>query len=351
LNKRTIDDLIRPNIRRVHPYSSARLEYSGRRRSIFLDANENSMGSVTSQKLNRYPDPLQKEIKAKLAGIKKVRANRIFIGNGSDEAVDLLVRIFCEPRQDALLIFPPTYGVYAFFAEITDVRVDEIPLTRDFRLDTKSIFEVAGLQHKLMFICSPNNPTANLMCPEDVKIILDRFQGIVVIDEAYIDFCPQKTFMPWLKKYPRLVILQTFSKAWGLANIRMGMAYADPRIIEVMNTIKYPYNVSGLTQQTVLKAFDRLPRKEKLVAGILRQRQYLERELTGLSLVAEIYPSQANFILVRVHNAAAIYKFLLTKNIIIRDRSHIHGCSDCLRITVGTATENRKLIAALKEME
>ncbi len=344
-----ITDLIRPNIRKVQPYSSARLEFSGTS-GIFLDANENSLGSVTDKKLNRYPDPLQRDIKAKLARIKGLREEQIFIGNGSDEAVDVLVRLFGEPKQDALMIFPPTYGVYAFFAEVNDIAVSEVPLTPDFRLDTAQIIQVLDPRHKLLFICSPNNPTANVMQPGDVEQILKTVQAMVVIDEAYIDFCPQKTFLSWLKKYPNLVIMQTFSKAWGLANIRLGMAYADPQIIEVMNNIKYPYNVSGLTQQMVLKAFTKMQRKEKLVDRILAQRRYLEQKLTGIAVVEQVYPSDANFILIRVKDAGLVYKALLERNIIIRDRSRIPGCQNCLRITVGTATENKILIAALKEI-
>jgi histidinol-phosphate aminotransferase len=347
-----ITELIRPNIKKVQPYSSARLEYSGSAEAgIFLDANENSLGSVTDIKLNRYPDPLQRDIKAKLARIKGLHQDQIFIGNGSDEAVDVLIRIFCKPARDALMIFPPTYGVYAFFAEVNDIAVSEVPLTSNFRLDTGRIIQELSPRHKLLFICSPNNPTANVMQPGDVEQILEAVETVVIIDEAYIDFCPQKTYLSWLKKYPRLVILQTFSKAWGLANIRIGMAYADPQIIEVMNNIKYPYNVSGLTQQMVLKAFDKMFRKEKLVARILAQRRYLERELAGTPVVEQVYPSDANFVLVRVRDATAVHRTLLGKNIIIRDRSRIPGCQNCLRITVGTAAENKILMAALKEIE
>ncbi len=308
-----------------------------RRRGIFLDANENSLGSVTGKKLNRYPDPLQKEIKAKLGRIKGLHEDQIFIGNGSDEAVDVLIRLFCEPGQDALMIFPPTYGVYTFFAGVNDIAVSEVPLTPVFRLDTAQIIQQVDSRHKLLFICSPNNPTANVMQPGDVERILKTVKAMVVIDEAYIDFCPQKTFLSWLKKYPNLVILQTFSKAWGLANIRLGMAYADPRIIEVMNNVKYPYNVSGLTQQTVLKAFGRMHRKDKLVTRILAQRRYLEQKLAGLPVVEKVYPSDANFLLIKVRDAGLVYQNLLKRNIIIRDRSNIPGCQNCLRITVGTA--------------
>jgi len=344
-----ISDLIRPNIIKVQPYSSARLEYSGTQ-GIFLDANENSLGSVTSQKLNRYPDPLQKDIKLKLAAMKDLREEQIFIGNGSDEAVDLLIRVFCEPARDRIIIFPPTYGVYTFFAQVNDIQVCEIPLNPDFQLDTTKILQIKNPLVKMLFICSPNNPTANAMPGSDVQKILDQFPGIAVIDEAYIDFCPQKTYLPWLKKYPNLVILQTFSKAWGLANIRLGMAYADPQIIAVMNNIKYPYNVSGLTQQMVLKALAKAERKNRLVARILKQRRYLEQELAQIPFVEEIYPSDANFLLVRVRDANAIHRALLTRSIIIRDRSQMTGCHNCLRITVGTAEENKILITALKEM-
>jgi histidinol-phosphate aminotransferase len=344
-----ITELIRPNIKNVQPYSSARLEYSGTE-GIFLDANENALGSVTAAKLNRYPDPLQKDIKTKLAGIKSLRQEQIFVGHGSDEAVDLLIRVFCEPGRDSLMIFPPTYGVYAFFSQVNNVEISEVPLTPDFQLDVSRILKILNPRHKLLFICSPNNPTANTMRSRDVQKIVDHFKGIVVIDEAYIDFCPQKTYLSWLKKYPRLVILQTFSKAWGLANVRLGMAYADPQIIKVMNNIKYPYNVSGLTQQLIGQALASAYRKDRLVARILRQRHYLQRELAMIPLVEEVYPSDANFILIRVRDAGLIHRTLLAKNIIIRDRSQVTGCYNCLRITVGTAAENRILISALKEM-
>jgi len=344
-----IKDLIRANIKKVRPYSSARLEYSGEK-GIYLDANENSMGSVTNQKFNRYPDPLQKEIKSKLAQIKNVDDNQIFLGNGSDEAIDLLIRVFCEPKQDGIIIFPPTYGVYAFFAEIHDIAITEIPLTSDFQLDVNRILELINRPPKLLFICSPNNPSANCMRSSDVENILQNFHSIVVLDEAYIDFCPEKTLLFWLKKYPNLVILQTFSKAWGLANIRMGMAFADPQIIKVMNTIKYPYNVSGLTQQTVIKALNKIDRKEKLVSQILVQRRFLESRLAGMSMVEQVYPSDANFILIRVKDAGLVYRTLLERNIIIRDRSKITGCGNGVRITVGTPAENKSLLAVLEEL-
>lgn len=344
-----ISDLIRANIKRVRPYSSARLEYSGAK-GIYLDANENSLGSVTDIKLNRYPDPLQKEIKKKLARLKNVKEEQIFLGNGSDEAIDLLFRVFCEPKRDSVIIFPPTYGVYAFFAEINDTGLTEIPLINDFQLDVSRILELQDQPPKLLFICSPNNPSANLMHPGDVETILQNVPSLVILDEAYIDFSAEESRLSWLKKYPNLVILQTFSKAWGLASIRMGTAFADPQIIEIMNTIKYPYNISGVSQQMVLKALNGIERKDKMVLKILEQRRFLESRLANMSIVERVYPSDANFILIRVKDAGLVYQVLLKRNIIIRDRSKISGCDNCLRITVGTPAENKKLLAVLKEL-
>ncbi len=341
-----VKKLLRANIRTLRPYSSAREEHSGGR--IFLDANENSFGSAgTAERFNRYPDPLQLDVKEKIAKLKGVRPEQIFLGNGSDEAIDLLMRAFCEPRQDEAIICPPTYGMYAVCAAINDVPVRTAPLSARFELQPQAVAGATTAASKLLFLCSPNNPTATLLEQEAVTEVLQSFPGIVVIDEAYIDFCPQESWLPQLSRWPNLVVLQTFSKAWGLAGLRLGMAFAAPEIIGILNAIKFPYNLNSLTLQQVTRALEKPEQMQEMVRDILAQRDWLQQELAGLPCVEEIFPSQANFLLVRFRDARRIYDRLAAAGILVRDRTREPGCADCLRITVGTQEENRELLRVL----
>jgi len=345
-----INTLLRENIKNFEPYSSARDEYSGSD-GVFLDANENSLGSVSPDKLNRYPDPYQKELKRKIAELKQVSTEQIFLGNGSDEAIDLLFRAFCQPGRDKVMILPPTYGMYSVCADLNNVEIISVPLTASFEIDLEAVLAKINEDVKLIFICSPNNPSGNIFDKIAVRTILVKFKGLVVIDEAYTDFSQQTGWLGALREFENLVVLQTFSKAWGLANARLGMAFADKRIIQILNNIKYPYNVNGLTQNAVLLALERSADKDNLVAGILEQKTVLQNELSKLNMVQKIFPSQANFLLVRFDNAQKVFQALLNKKIIVRDRSKMPRCEGCLRITVGTADENQLLIDALTEMD
>ena len=345
-----INSLLRKNIRTLKPYQSARIEYTGAN-AIFLDANENSLGSVLEDGYNRYPDPLHTELREKLSTLKGVQSSQIFLGNGSDEAIDLIIRAFCEPRQDEIILCPPTYGVYSVFAKINDVFIVDVPLTPQFELDIDGILEKVNSRTKLIFLCSPNNPTANTLNTDDVKKLLKLFHGLVIIDEAYIDFSSQPSWIKYLDKYETLIILQTFSKAWGLANLRIGMAFAAPQIITIFDSIKYPYNLSGVTQQLVSEALEKHEDKKNMITEIIQQRTNLQTELEKLSLVEKVYPSETNFLLVRVNNAGLLYEKLIQKKIIIRNRSNLTHCDNCVRITVGTNAENLQLINALKSLE
>ncbi len=344
-----LQKLVRPNILKLKPYSSARNEYSGSD-GIFLDANENSMGSTVSEKLNRYPDPLQQKLKGRIAEIKSVRPEQIFLGNGSDEAIDLLIRAFCEPGREAILIMPPTYGMYEVCAAVNNVPVRKVLLQPDFQIDVGKVLSTVDSNLKLIFICSPNNPTGNAFRPEAIERILKNFGGITVLDEAYVDFAPDKSWLPRLNDWSNLVILQTFSKAWGLANVRLGMAFAQPEIIQILNKIKYPYNVNGVTQKIALEALENLELKDQMVAKILAEKDRLVNELEQLSCVEKIYPSDANFLLVKMHDALKIFYYLLDQKIIVRNRSNVQLCESCLRITVGTPEENERLLKALKSL-
>jgi histidinol-phosphate aminotransferase len=345
-----ISKLLRKNIRNLKPYFSARIEYSGKN-AIFLDANENSIGSVLAEGYNRYPDPLQTELRQKISTLKHIEAHNIFLGNGSDEAIDLLIRAFCEPKCDEIIICPPTYGVYAVCASINDVKIIEAPLTAQFELDLDVIVNCLNSNTKLIFLCSPNNPTGNIINGSLIQTLLEKFLGIVVIDEAYIDFSTVNSWINVLPRYQNLVVLQTFSKAWGLANLRLGMAFAHQEIISVLDNIKYPYNLNGVTQELVLKALQYQTNRDKMVTDIIQQRLYLQTELIKLNLVKKVYPSEANFLLVKVDNADTVYKNLINKKIIVRNRSNLLHCDNCLRITVGTAKENNDLITALKSLD
>lgn len=328
-------------------YSSARHEFSGNAR-IFLDANENAFGSPLEEDYNRYPDPLQLSVKEKISKIKGVPPASIFLGNGSDEAIDLLFRIFCEPGKDNVIIFPPTYGMYEVCAEMNDVNLKKIPLTTEFQLDLDRIEEAIDPFTKLIFICSPNNPTGNSINRPDIEVLLNNFEGLVIIDEAYINYAKQKTFIPELMEYPNLVILQTLSKAWGLAGLRLGMAFAGQPVIDFMNKVKYPYNINTATQQLVSAALDNIITVNDWIQITVEQREWLREELTQLPFTQIVYPSDANFLLVKMDAAKKVYDFLAAKGIIVRDRSKVILCDDSLRITIGTPEENQLLTDALK---
>ncbi len=334
-----INTLLRENVRRMKPYSSARDEFTGDA-EVFLDANENPYPSP----YNRYPDPLQREVKRLLAPIKDVPAQQIFLGNGSDEAIDLLIRAFCEPNRDAILITEPTYGMYAVCANVNAVRIERVLLDDHFDLDPDALPPLDDPTLKIIFLCSPNNPSGNLISRDRIITLLDRFKGLVVVDEAYIDFTSSPSFTTLLNQYTNLVVLQTFSKAWGLAGLRLGMCFASRPIIDILNKIKYPYNVSIRTQELAIEALKQHTRMQQWVKEILEERDRLATSLMRLPITTKVYPSEANFILVRVTDAPGIYRKLMEAGIIVRDRSNVQLCSNCLRITVGTPAENRKLL-------
>lgn len=343
-----LNSLVRENIKKMTPYSSARHEFSGSA-SIFLDANENSFGSPLPDDFNRYPDPLQLSVKEKLSKIKGVPVQNIFLGNGSDEAIDLFYRIFCEPGRDNAMLFPPTYGMYEVCAEMNDVRVKKVNLRKDFQLDIDAIETAIDPFTKLIFICSPNNPTGNSINRADVEIILNNFEGIVIIDEAYINYSKQKSFISELTEYPNLIVMQTLSKAWGLAGLRLGMAFASRPIIELMNKVKYPYNINSATQLLALEALDNIEWVNEHIATTVNEREKLKNELLGLAATEVVYPSDANFLLVKIKTARRIYEQLCDKGIIVRDRSKVVLCDDSLRITIGTPQENKQLIEELSK--
>lgn len=342
-----LDKLVRENIKKMTPYSSARHEFAGEA-AIFLDANENSFGSPLQQNYNRYPDPLQQKLKEKISNIKGVPIQNIFLGNGSDEAIDLLFRIFCEPGKDNVIILPPTYGMYEVCAELNDVQVKKVPLLPNFQLNLEAIEQSIDSNTKIIFVCSPNNPTGNSINRNDIEILLNNYNGLVIIDEAYINYARQKTFIPELTEYPNLVILQTLSKAWGLAGLRLGMAFAGQRVIDYLNKVKYPYNINTATQQLAIEALNNISSVKNWTRTTVEQREWLISQLSNLGFVNKIYPSDANFILVKMQNAKSFYDYLTGKGIIVRDRSKVILCDECLRITIGTPDENKQLIDALK---
>ncbi len=344
-----IHALVRPHIRDLKPYSSARDEYTGSE-GVFLDANENALGSITERPWNRYPDPYQRTLKAKVAELKGVAPEQLFLGNGSDEPIDLLFRAFCEPKTDHVIINPPTYGMYQVSADIHQVEAKAVPLTTDFQLDVEGITSLWNAQTKIIFICSPNNPTGNEMPCAQVEEILKNFHGLVVVDEAYIDFSESPSWVQRLEEFPNLVVLQTFSKAWGLAGLRLGMAFASAQILGFLNKIKAPYNLSGLVQETVLEALNHVEKKDEMVAQLLQNKQALEADLKALPFVQKVYSSDANFFLVKMRDAKAIFNRLIAQKIIVRDRSGVLLCEDGLRITVGTSQENHTLVEALKAL-
>lgn len=343
-----IDTLVRDNIKRMTPYSSARHEFSGAA-TVFLDANENAFGSPLPVNYNRYPDPMQLPLKEKISQIKGVPSSNIFLGNGSDEAIDLLFRIFCEPGKDNVIIFPPTYGMYEVCAEINNVAVKKVPLTTAYQLDLEATEAAVDANTKLIFVCSPNNPTGNSIERNDIEVLLNNFDGLVVVDEAYINYARQKTLIAELTEYPNLVILQTLSKAWGLAGLRLGMAFAGQPVIDYMNRVKYPYNINTATQQLALEALSNISSVNNWTKTTVLQKEALTEALQTLSITEKVYPSDANFILVKMKNARAIYEYLSGTGIIVRDRSKVILCDDCLRITIGTPDENNQLLEALKK--
>lgn len=343
-----LDKLTRPNIKQLVPYSSARDEFSGEAK-VFLDANENSLGSPLTKWYNRYPDPHQRAIKQKLSTIKGIGAEHIFLGNGSDECIDLLFRSFCEPGVDNVIICPPTYGMYEVSANINNIAVKKAPLLENFQLNLAHI-ETLGDEHtKLIWLCSPNNPTGNALNRTDIEMVLNNFNGIVVIDEAYINFAKQKTFIQELADYPNLVVLQTLSKAWGLAGLRLGMAFASQAIIEVLDKVKPPYNINQATQELVLKALDEVGQVNDMIRLLVDMREAMAEVFLSMPTVEKVYPSDANFLLVKIKEARKIYTFLLEKGIVLRDRSNVALCEDCLRITIGTEQENTLLVDAMQD--
>ena len=338
-----IQSLVRENVKHLKPYSSARDEFEGTA-AVFLDANENPFPTG----YNRYPDPHQHLLKEAIANLKNVLPEQIFLGNGSDEPIDLLFRVFCEPGRDNAVIPQPTYGMYAVSAEINNIKIISTLLTHAFDLESTVVLNAMTPQTKLVFLCSPNNPSGNLLDPREIETILQAFHGIVVIDEAYIDFTKSASWTAKLDQFKNLVVLQTFSKAWGLAGLRLGMCFGDPEIIALLNKIKPPYNINAFTQSESLKALmNGKPGKDKMVAAICNERENLRKKLKEIPTVKKIYPSDANFLLVEVTDALSIYEQLMQKGIIVRNRSKVVLCDHCLRITVGTAEENKQLIQAL----
>lgn len=344
-----LNSLLRTHIAKLQPYTSARDEYTGKE-GVFLDANENPFGSITEQDFNRYPDPYQSALKEEIAKIKGVRPSQIFLGNGSDEAIDLLYRAFCNPGKDNVILLPPTYGMYEVSANINDVEIRKVALTPDFQLQPDQILAAADANSKILFICSPNNPSANKAKREDILFLLENFKGLVVVDEAYIDFSDEPSFTNELDRFPNLLVMQTFSKAWGLASLRLGMAFASEELIRILNKIKPPYNISGLTQETVLAAIKDKAKVDRMIQDILAEREFLKGELEKLPFVKKIHPSHANFLLVQIPNANQVYDDLIEEKVIVRNRAKVLLCEDCLRITVGTREENKALLKALKKV-
>ncbi len=345
-----LQSLVRKNIRNLKPYSSARSEFIGSA-EVFLDANENAFGSPAEGGYNRYPDPLQIELKRRIAAMNGVSPSQMFAGNGSDEAIDLLFRIFCEPGRDEAIICPPTYGMYRVSAEINDIAVREIRLTADFQLDVPAILSGVSEITKLIFICSPNNPTGNLMRRESIIEIAKNFNGIVVVDEAYIHFTGAPSMIADLENLSNLVILQTLSKAWGMAGLRVGLAFASGEIIDLLNRVKPPYNVSGIAQRAALDSLDYESQVLEWVAAACEQRTFLAEMLGKFAFVKTVFPSDANFLLVQVTNADETYRFLIDEKIVVRNRNNVELCKGCLRITVGTPAENELLIEALGKFQ
>ena len=345
LHKMNINKLLRKNIQTLKPYSSARDEYTGEA-MIFLDANENPF----NKPYNRYPDPLQKKLKEKVSELKNISPKNIFLGNGSDEPIDLLIRAFCEPGVDNILTIDPTYGMYQVAADISGVELRKVSLNENYDLEASRIIGATSDKTKLIFLCSPNNPTGNSLNKEAILKIVKSFNGIVIIDEAYIDFAPNKSLLPELKNYPNIVILQTFSKAWGMAGIRLGIAFASIEIIAILNKIKYPYNINILTQQKALELLEEKETVENWIKLLITEREKMAKLFHEFPFVVKVYPSDANFLLIKMNDAKGIYDYLVEKGIIVRDRSKVHLCENSLRITIGAPQENETLINMLQKL-
>ena len=340
-----LEQLVRPNIWQLAPYSSARNEYSGRTARVFLDANENPYNNP----FNRYPDPLQTEVKQRLSKLKGIDENQIFLGNGSDEAIDLPYRCFCEPGKDNVVAMEPTYGMYKVCADINDVEYRPVLLDEHFQITADRLLNACDEHTKIIWICSPNNPTGNSILRTEIISTIERFDGLVIVDEAYIDFSSQKTLRTELNKYPNLIVLSTFSKAWGCAAIRLGMAFASKEIVGIYNKVKYPYNVNLLTQQQALEALKDPFEVDKWVRILLQERNRMIEAFKMLPTCIKVFPTDANFFLCQMTEAEKIYNYLVDRGIIVRNRSRVQLCQNCLRITTGTKTENNELLAALRQ--
>nr|WP_262918044.1 histidinol-phosphate transaminase [Pontibacter sp. E15-1] len=341
-----MNDIIRPNVLKMKPYASARDEFKGTA-SVYLDANENNLGSLAGGNYNRYPDPHQKQLKALIAEIKGVAPEQIFLGNGSDEAIDLLFRMVCRPGQDAMLHLPPTYGMYEVSAHLNDVALEAVQLTPDFQIPVQELLAQVKPTTKIIFICTPNNPTGNTIEASAIEQVLQDFSGLVVLDEAYVDFGDSPSWTTRLADFPNLVVLQTFSKAWGMAGLRLGLAFASAEIISVLDKIKPPYNINEATQELALKALTQTEALKDMVEEIVQERTLLMQTLPTLAAVEKVFPSDANFILVQVTDANGLYRYLLEQGIVVRNRSSLPGCEGCLRISVGTLEENQRLLQAI----
>lgn len=342
---RPLEELTRPNIWVLKPYSSARDEYSGNEAKVFLDANENPYNNP----LNRYPDPLQKDLKARLAQIKGVAKENIFLGNGSDEAIDLAYRCFTRPGTDNVVAIEPTYGMYKVCADINDIEYRPVLLDQDFQIKSDELLKACDKHTKLIWLCSPNNPTGNNLNRNEIVKTIECFDGLVIVDEAYSDFSQERPLRLEIDKYPNLIVLNTFSKAWGCAAIRLGMAFADKKIIDIFNKVKYPYNVNALTQKNALEALAEPYEVDKWIKIILLERSRMIDAFKLLPSCEKVYPTDANFFLAKMHDAQTIYDYLKSNGIIVRNRTHVSLCDDCLRITIGSKTENNELLAALRQ--
>ena len=342
-----LEKLVRPNIWSLAPYSSARDEYSGHEAHVFLDANE----SPYNAPMNRYPDPLQRQLKQRISQVKDVPESHIFLGNGSDEAIDLLYRCFCCPGKDNVVAIEPTYGMYKVCADINDVAYRPVLLDDHYQLSADRLLEACDAQTKVVWLCSPNNPTGNHLHSSEVEKVLRRFEGIVVVDEAYAEFSSHPSFRHRLNDFPNLIVLSTFSKAWASAGIRLGMAFAHNDIIRIFNKVKYPYNVSMLTQQAALQLLTDMDQVNRWVEVLLSERPLLMQAVAALPCCQEVFPTDANFFLVRVTDAQRVYDYLVGEGIIVRNRTRVTLCGGCLRITIGTPSENVELISALKRFE
>ncbi len=343
---KSIEQLIRPNILALAPYSSARNEYSGHTARVFLDANENPY----NKPFNRYPDPLQEELKELIAKVKDIKPNQIFLGNGSDEAIDLAYRCFCQPRIDNVVAIEPTYGMYKVCADINDVEYRPVLLDEKYQIEAAKLLSACDDHTKIIWICSPNNPTGNSINRTAIEEVISRFEGIVIVDEAYSDFSQVRPFRLDLAKYPNLIVLNTFSKAWGCAAIRLGMAFASPDIIAIYNKVKYPYNINLLTQQQAMEALKSRYDVDDWVRVLKQERSRMISAFNDLPICLKVYPTDANFFLAKMTDAQAIYDYLVERGVIVRNRTRVSLCQNCLRITIGNKSENNELLAALRQI-